>query len=330
MTTRRAFIAGFSGAAVWPLGAQAQQPKRLPVVTLLFTAISASEISGPDPTFLPARAFVHELRDLGWIDGRTIVIERRTLGGDPQRASAVFDDLLARGVDVIALGGARWLHDAGLKATKTIPIVTIFQDDPVAAGLIASLARPGGNLTGVAQTTGPAFFGKRLQLLKEIAPTITRTAFVGPRGVLEQDRGYAHPAGVVVIPVPLDVSEQFDAALTTIRRERADALMVAGSAITYGSIRRIVAFAAEERLPAMHPNREFVEAGGLIAYGTSVAGIFRQLARLADRILKGTRTQDLATEQPTKFELMLNAKTANALGLTIPSTLLAQADEVIE
>ena len=311
------------------LTAVAQSPKK-PFVALVFTGVSDAEIAGPDPGFAPAQAFVHELRELGWVDGQTILIERRTLGGNPERASSLLSDLLARGVDVIALGGARWLHDAALNATRTTPLVTLFQDDPVASGLIASLARPGGNLTGVAQTTGPELFRKRLQLLKEIAPRVSRVALLGPRGVLEQDRNLPVAAGVTVVPVLVDLAEQLDPAFGTIRRERIDGLMVAGSAITYGYSSRIVAFSAENTLPTIHAFREAVETGGLASYGTSIPGIFRQMARLTDRILKGSRPQDLPTEQATSFELVVNAKTAKSLGLVVPPTMLALADEVIE
>jgi putative tryptophan/tyrosine transport system substrate-binding protein len=311
------------------LTAVAQSPKK-PFVALVFTGVSDAEIAGPDPGFAPAQAFVHELRELGWVDGQTILIERRTLGGNPERASGLFSDLLARGVDVIALGGARWLHDAALNATRTTPLVTLFQDDPVASGLIASLARPGGNLTGVAQTTGPELFRKRLQLLKEIAPRVSRVALLGPRGVLEQDRNLPVAAGVTVIPVLVDLAEQLDPAFETIRRDGVDGLMVAGSAFTYSYSSRIVAFSAENTLPTIHAFREAVETGGLASYGTSIPGIFRQMARLTDRILKGSRPQDLPTEQATNFELVVNAKTAKSLGLVVPPTMLALADEVIE
>jgi putative ABC transport system substrate-binding protein len=325
---RREFIGALvcAGAGV-ALPAAAQTAKK---VALVLTGISEAEIVGPDPTFAPARAFVHQLRALGWVDGQTIAIERRTLDGDRQRAPALFAELLARGVDVIALGGARWLHDAALNATRTTPLVTVFQDDPVAAGLIASLNRPGGNLTGVAQTTGPEFFRKRLQLLKEIAPRVARAALLGPRGVLAQERRLPSTAGVTVIPVQVDVAEELVAAFDTIRREQADGLIVAGSAITYGYYPRVVAFAAENNLPAIHSFREAVDAGGLISYGTSVPGVFRQMARLTDRILKGARPQELPADQPTNFELVINAKTAKSLGLVVPPTMLALADDVIE
>jgi putative ABC transport system substrate-binding protein len=327
---RREFVSLLVAAgANASLTAVAQSPKK-PFVALVFTGVSDAEIAGPDPGFAPAQAFVHELRELGWVDGQTILIERRTLGGNPERASSLLSDLLARGVDVIALGGARWLHDAALNATRTTPLVTLFQDDPVASGLIASLARPGGNLTGVAQTTGPELFRKRLQLLKEIAPRVSRVALLGPRGVLEQDRNLPVAAGVTVVPVLVDLAEQLDPAFETIRRAGVDGLMVAGSAITYGYSSRIVAFSAENTLPTIHAFREAVETGGLASYGTSIPGIFRQMARLTDRILKGSRPQDLPTEQATSFELVVNAKTAKSLGLVVPPTMLALADEVIE
>jgi putative tryptophan/tyrosine transport system substrate-binding protein len=326
---RRAFIALLTGtAACASLPALAQAPRR--TVALVLTSVPAAEITGPDPAFAPARAFVHELRDLGWTEGNTISIERLSLEGNSQSAPALLADLVARKVDVIALGGARWLHDAALSVTRTTPLVTLFQDDPVAAGLIASLARPGGNLTGVAQTTGPEFFRKRLQLLKEIAPRISRVAFLGPQSVLRQDRQVTAAAGVAMIPVQVDIVDQLDAAFETIRRERADGLMVAGSAITYGYSPRIVAFAARERLPAVHAFREAVADGGLMSYGTSIPGIFRQMARLTDRILKGARPNDLPAEQAATFELVINAATAKSLGLEVPSTMLALADEVIE
>jgi len=258
------------------------------------------------------------------------LFEPRSLEGDPERAPALLAELIGKGADVIALGGARWLHDAALAATRTTPLVTIFQDDPVAAGLITSLARPGGNLTGVAQTTGPEFFRKRLQILKEIAPRVSRAALIGPKTVTEQDRGLPANTGVTVIPLQVDLAGQLDAVFETIRRERVDGLMVAGSAITYSYYARIVAFSAENNLPAIYGFREAVEAGGLVSYGTSIPGIFGQMARLTDRLLKGARPQDLPAEQATSFELVVNGTTAKALGLSIPSTMLALADEVIE
>src|SRR5262245_7491115 len=210
---RREFIAFVGGvAAAWPLAARAQQPGRLPVVALVFGAAPIADMAGSDPPNRIARAFVHAMHEFGWIDGRTIVIERRTAEGVPQRAPALFADLLAHGVDVIVLASARWLHEAAQQATRTIPIVADFQDDPVAAGLISSLARPGGNLTGVTSTSDPEFDAKRLQLLQELARNITRTAFLATRDVLEQHRSVARPAGMTVVPVLVDAVEQYEEA----------------------------------------------------------------------------------------------------------------------
>jgi putative ABC transport system substrate-binding protein len=319
------------GAAVmWPLAARAQQPKRLPVVALVFPSLPLAESTGPDPVSPLPRAFVHGLREDGWIEGSTVVIERRSAEGEPQRVPAIFAELLARGVDVIVLAGARWLHDAAQLATRTIPTVALFTDDPVAAGLIKSLTRPGGNLTGVTAATGPEFYGKRLQLLQEIAPRTARAAFLGPRGVLEQYFSVARPTGVTVIPVQVEVAAQYEEAFATILRERADALLVSGGAVNFLAAERIAAFAAKSRLPAIYSDRVAIAAGGLMSYAANTPGRFRQAARLVDRILKGARPEDLPTEQPTAFELVINLKTTKALGLDLPSTLLARADEVIE
>ena len=330
MSTRRDFITLIGGAAAWPLAARAQQPTRLPVVALVFGAAPVADMAGADPVNRVARAFVRAMHEFGWVDGQTVVIERRTAEGDPRRAPILFAELLARGVDVIVLASARWLHEAAQQATRTIPIVADFQDDPVAAGLISSLARPGGNLTGVTSTSGPEFDAKRLQLLQELAPNITRTAFLATRDVLEQHRSVARPAGMTVVPVLVDAVEQYEEAFAITLREQADALMVSSSPLNYNYARRIVAFASNNRLPAMYAFREAVAVGGLMCYGASIAGNFRQAARLVGRILKGARVGELPTEQPTTFEFVINLKTAKALGLEVPPTLLARADEVIE
>ena len=317
-------------AGVCTLLPAAGQSAKKPIVGLVLTNVPLNQMTGVDPPFPPARAFVHQLRELGWIDGQTIVLEPRSLEGDPERAPAMLTELVGKRADVIALGGARWLHDAALTTTRTTPLVTIFQDDPVAAGLITSLARPGGNLTGVAQTTGPEFFRKRLQILKELAPSVSRTALLGPKTVLEQERGLPQNTGVTVISVQVDLEERLDTAFELIRRERVDGLMVAGSAITYSHYPRIVAFSAASNLPTIYGFREAVEAGGLVSYGTSIPGIFGQMARLTDRISKGARPQELPAEQASSFELVVNTRTAKTLGLSVPSTMLALADEVIE
>ena len=322
---------GFGGAAVTgALPAVAQQAKRLPVVGFVSPGAPLAELAGADPVNLPFRAILHGLRGFGWIEGQTVVIERRSTDGDPQRAPAVAADLLARGVDVIVLTGARWLQDAARAATRTIPIVTHFPDDPVAAGLIDSLARPGGNLTGIRAATGPEFHNKRLQRLAELAPRIARVAFLAPGRVLDQYRAVAPPAGVTIVPMPVDADAQFVEAFASIRRERVDALMAGPSPYNYLRAREIAAFAAETRLPAIYAFRESVQAGGLMSYGPSITGVFRQLARLVDKFLRGARIGDIPTELPTTFEMVINLKTTKALGLTITPLVRAQADEVIE
>jgi len=287
---RREFITFLGGAAAaWPLTVRAQPAPRRPVVGFVHAVIPWTEMVGADPVSLLARAFVHGLHDLGWVEGQTVAIERRSAEGQPQRAPAIFAELMTRGVDVIAMGGSQWLREAAQQATKTIPTVLLFDSDPVAQGVVPSLARPGGNLTGVMVSMGGELIGKRLQLLKQLAPTVA-----------------------------------------TILREHADALVTEGSPIIYVQRGRIVAFAAEHRLPFAANNRESVEEGGLMSYGIKASGLFSDLAIYVDQILKGAKASDLPIQRPTRFELIVNGRTANTLGLTIPPTLLATADEVIE
>ena len=327
---RRAFITLLGGAAAWPLAARAQTAGRRPIVAFVHAVIPPAEMAGLDPASPLARAFVHGLRDLGWIEGRTVVIERRSAEGEPQRAPAIFAELVSRGVDVIAMGGSRWLREAAQQATRTIPTVSLFDADPVAEGLVPSLARPGGNLTGVTISTGGEFMGKRLQLLKELAPAVARVACLASSEVLESYRRSAAGTDVPSVFAAVDRSDQFQEAFATIVRERADALVTEGSPIIYVQRSRIVAFAAEHRLPFASNNRESVEEGGLMSYGIKASGLFGDLALYVDRILKGAKASDLPIQQPTRFELVINARTAKALGLTIPATQLATAEDVIE
>jgi putative ABC transport system substrate-binding protein len=328
---RRDFITLLGGAAAtWPLAGRAQPIARRQVVAFVHAVIPPAEMAGLEPVSPLARAFVHGLRDLGWIEGRTVIIERRSAEGEPQRAPAIFTELVTRGVDVIAMGGSAWLREAAQQATRTIPTVVLFDADPVAEGVVPSLARPGGNLTGVTISTGGEFIGKRLQLLKELAPAVTRVACIASSEVWESYRRSTAAADIPPVFAPVDRSEQFDEAFATILRERADALVTEGSPIIYVQRGRMVAFAAEHRLPLAANNRESVEEGGLMAYGVKASGMFSNLADYVDRILKGVRPSDLPIQRPTRFELVINLKTATALGLTIPPSLFALADEVIE
>lgn len=327
---RREVITLLGGAALAPtLPAQAQQPKRLPVVAIV-SSVPLADMVGPEPHNRPLRAFLDGLRELGWIEGRTFTTERRSAEGEPERAPAIFAALLGHGVDVIFVGGTSWLVPAAQAATQTVPIVALFGEDPVAAGLIASLARPGGNLTGATRTTGPEIYGKWLQLLRELAPGSSRTAFLAPKEVLEAFRHVARPAGLTVLPVQVDVAGQLDAAFAVVLREGADSLMVPSGPQFHVNRQRIAAFAAEQKLPALYAIRDTVDAGGLMSYGPSVPAQFRHVARTVDRLFKGANPADLPVERPTTFELVINAKTAKVLGLAIPPNLLARADEVIE
>src|SRR5215831_8842299 len=220
---RREFITLIGGAAAWPLVAHAQPARRRPVVAFVHAVIPPAEMAGSNPISPLARAFVHGLHDLGWIEGQTVVIERRSAEGDPQRAPAIFAELTTRGVDVIAMGGSRWLRETAQQATKTIPTVLLFDADPVAEGVVPSLARPGGNLTGVTISTGGEFIGKRLQLLKELAPAVTRVACIASSEVWESYRRSTAAADIPPVVAPVDRSEQFAEAFATILRERADA-----------------------------------------------------------------------------------------------------------
>jgi putative ABC transport system substrate-binding protein len=326
---RRDFIAGAAIAIAGRHPAAAQPLRQLPVISIVYSVGSVSEM-GTDALGINMRAFEDGLRERGWIDGRTIVIERRSSEGDQRRAASILAEVVSRKPNLIMLGGARWLHDAALTETRTIPIITPFGEDPVAAGLIASLARPGGNLTGVTRTTGAELYSKALGLLLEAAPTATRPAFLAPREALVAYQTIVRPPGITIVSAQADTAEQIGSAFATVLAERADSLLVPSGPIFLLNARRIAQFAAENGLPGLFGMRQSAEAGGLMSYGPSIVGLYRQLAVQADRILRGARPEDIPTEQPTKFELVVNLKAAKGLGLSLPATLLASADEVIE
>ena len=324
---RRAFVTGLSAAAAFPLTARAGEAGRLPVVALVLGATPPAEMAGPEPIAPVVRAFLQGLRDHGWIEGKTIIIERRTFEGDPKRAPAIFAELVARNVDVIAFSGTKWAVTAARQATQTIPLVAGFINQPVTNGFITSLARPGGNLTGLTYTAGPEFRALRLQLLKELSPGSTRVAYLGTRDEWESG---ASAEGLFSVVAIVDRPEQYEDAFATIAREREDVLYVSGGPVNFANVARIVAFAAEKRLPTVYGVREYVDKGGLMSYGSNVNDIFRQLAGIVDKILRGAKPADIPIEQPTRFELVINQKTADALGLIIPPLLRARADEIIE
>ena len=321
---RRAFLGGL-GLLVAPRAVGAQRSTRVPQLGLLF------------PDALPSprvEEFRKGLRDLGYVEGQNISIEYRHADGKRERLPELAAELVRLKVDVIvALSTLAALP--AKRATTMIPIVMV-SSDPIGTGLVASLSRPGGNVTGLT-VTSPELVGKRLELLKETVPSLTRVAVLfdsdGPSKILELKEAHTaapalgvqlHPQGVRA-PNP-DLDGAFDSA----RRERAQAVFVLHNPLTLTYRAQIVGLALRYRLPSMFEGREYPEIGGMLSYSASVSDLFRRAATLVDRVLKGAKPADLPVEQPTKFELVINLKTAKALGLTIPPSLLQRADQVIE
>ncbi len=280
-------------------------------------------------------AFRQGLRDLGWVEGKNIVIEYRWAEGSSDRWADLAADLVRLKVDVILAGNTQ-AAVAAKNATRTIPIVMGTAGDPVAIGLVASLAQPGGNVTGLSFSAGVEMFTKELEILKETVPTIRRVA------VLSNPANPAHafwtkdtqPAarslGVQLQILEARGPQEFDTAFAAMARERAGALLVLADS-SFGLHRaRLQGLAAKNRLPAMYGSREYAEAGGLMSYGVDVRDNFRRSATYVDKILKGAKPADLPVEQPTKFELVINMKTAKALGLAIPQAVLLRGDQVLE
>ena len=331
MIARRKFIETLAGGLLAsPLAAEAQQAAKTPRIGYVsLNAVANSHLRG---------AFRQGLRDLGYVEGRTVVIEYRDAEGKPERLAAFVAELVALKVDVIVTGGGSPTALAAKQATKTIPIVFASASDPVMDGLVASLARPGGNVTG-SSNLNPELVGKCLEQLKQAVPGVSRVAVLWQPGAAGERTGKDMLQGAVVAGLALEVRLQFleargavdvDRAFSEMTRARAGALTVLASAMFFSERRRLLDLAAKNRLPAVYTQREFVDAGGLMSYGPNLADLFRRAATYVDRILKGAKPADLPVELPTKFELVINLKTAKALGLTIPLSLLQRADQVIE
>ena len=305
-----------------PLAAEAQQPP---------AKSSRIGLLGDVPRFLD-EAFREGLRDLGYVDGQNLVIEYRPSEWKYERLPRLAADLVRLKVDVIVTASPA-ATEAAKRATSTIPIVFTVSGDPVAEGFVASLARPGGNITGLA-TTSPELVGKQLEMLKGIAPKISRVAVLqNPnthRDVLQLTEGAARALGLQLHILAARTASEIEAAFATMSSLRADGILVMRDAVFRAQRAQITALAAKNRLPAVYGLREEAEAGGLMAYGASVPQLYRRAATYVDKILKGAKPADLPIEQPTKFELVINLKTAKALGLTIPQSLLGRADEVIQ
>jgi putative tryptophan/tyrosine transport system substrate-binding protein len=327
---RREFIALLGGtAATWSLAARAQQPAGR-VYRVGYLTIGSRE-----QTLHLIKAFEEGLRSLGYRAGENVVIEYRFADGEMERLSALAADLVRLGVDIIVTGNNPQTV-AAMKATTTIPIVMANSADPVTAGLVASLARPGGNVTGLALDAGDEIFGKRLQLLTETLPNLSRVGilwnpdFAPNLSRLTSIRDVTQPLGLTLVPVEARGLDALEQAFATMVRERAQALVVLPDPVLFNYRQQIGVMAIRNRLPSTSGAKEFAEAGLLLTYGANLRDLFRRTAVFVDKIFKGAKPADLPIEQPTKFELVVNLKTAKALGVEVPTSLLQRADEVIE
>jgi putative tryptophan/tyrosine transport system substrate-binding protein len=325
---RREFIAGLAGATAWPVAARAQQPAP-PVIGF---------VSGraADDSALHATAFRKALSEAGYIEGRNVMVEYHWLDGHYDDLPSLMADLVRRRMAVIATPGSTPATLAAKAATATIPIVFGVGEDPVRIGVVSSLARPGGNATGI-NFFVTELVAKRLGLLHELVPKAVRIAvLVDPANASSTEstlREMSEAAGVIRLQIQVlraGTSGEIDAAFATLVSDQADALFVAADGFFTSRRVQFATLATRNAIPAVYSNRDFVEAGGLMSYGTGLADMFRQVGDYTVRILKGEKPADLPVLQPTKFELVINLTTAKALGLTIPETLLATADEVIQ
>src|SRR5438132_6738971 len=311
-----------------PLTSQAQSAAHVPRLGLLIPSAVSAVASRLE-------AFRHGLRDLGYVEGRTITLEYRFADGQADRLPALVAELVQLPVDVLVVDGTVALR-AAQHATTTVPIVMAVSGDPVGEGLVASLARPGGNITGLS-SRAPEVSGKRLELLKEAVPQLSRVAALWHRDApvgpyVKATQAAAQALGLQLQALAVGSPDEFDQAFAAMTREHADALVVLPSAQFFSHqhvAERVAALAMTHRLPTMFGGREVTEAGGLMSYGPNYDDFYRRAAIYVDKILKGTKPADLPVEQPMKFELVINLKTAKALGITMPPSLLLLADEVI-
>jgi len=302
---------------------EAQQPSKVPKIGFLVV---------PSRAFFANRieSFQQRLQSLGYVEGKNIVIEYRYAEGNLDRLPDLAKEVVSVKVDVIVTTTAQGVL-AVKNATRTIPVVFAGVQDPVASGIIDSLARPGGNATGLS-ILAPELGGKRLELLKEVVPRMTRVAFLWGSGspIMKETLAAARALGLQLQSIEVRDSKGFDSAFEAATKERAQALLTSPGPIINTHQSRIVEFAAKNRLPAMYAGPEFVDAGGLMSYAPSYNDLYRRAAVYVDKILKGRNPAELPVEQPTKFELVINLKTAKQIGLTIPPNVLAQADTVIK
>jgi putative tryptophan/tyrosine transport system substrate-binding protein len=324
---RRELITLLGGAVAWPLAARAQQSGKIPRVGFMGNSTAALEANLVGP-------FRDGLRELGYQEGHNIVIEYRWAEGQYERFPALIAELLAVPVDVIVTAGTPATL-AVKKATSMVPLVMIAVGDPVGTGIVRSLARPGGNITGLS-SIAPDLEGKRLELLREVIPKLSHVAlFLNPLNPfhavsMRQALAAAQALGIKLQSLEVRTSGELDGAFAAIVREGPDALLILADRVFLHNRKRMMDFATEQRLPSVNAYREIVEAGGLMSYGPSYEDMHRRAADYVDKILKGAKPGELPVEQPTKFTLVVNLKSARALGIDVPSMLLARADEVIE
>ncbi len=324
---RREFITLLGGAAAWPVAARAQQSGKLPTIGFLVPGTPLTESQR-------VAAFVQRLRELGWTEGRNVAIEYRWSEGRNDRVAEIAVELVRIKVDVIVTTGTPAAL-AAKQATSVIPVVITGVADPVGSGLVASLARPGGNITGLSIQQAD-LAGKRLELLREVIPALRRLAILAnvgnPNAVPEMGevRAAARTLGLEVAVFEIRRTEDIAPAFEALIKDRSEALYVVGDSLLTTNRIRLNTLALGARLPTSYANRESVEVGGLMSYGPNFPDLFRRAAEYADKILRGAKPADLPVEQPNKFDLVINLVAAKALGLTVPPTLLARADEVIE
>jgi putative ABC transport system substrate-binding protein len=332
---RRKLITLLGGAAAaWPVAARTQQPATQHRIAIFHPAIPTTLITetGGGSAW---RAFFAELRRLGYIEGENLIIERYSAEGHHERYADLAREIVTRNPDLIVTG-TNPVVIVFKAATSTIPVVA-FMLDPLKAGLVTSLARPGGNLTGITLDAGIEIWGKRLEMLKEAIPSTARAAFLGMRegwegssGQVLRDAGSQLGISLVFMLPQKGTPSEIERVFAAMEQQRPDAVLVSGEGDLYAHRQLIVELAEKNRLPAMCPYRDYVEAGGLMAYTVDLAELLRRMAVNVHQILKGAKPGDIPIYQPTKFELLINLKTARALGLTLPLALLARAAEVIE
>lgn len=331
---RRQFLVTASALVVAPLVAKAQRAKKTYRVAAILTTSPVAEMTGPDPEHPMIKAFVHELRALGYIEGENLILELRSLGGKPQSYPDVIAGLVRLQTDVIVTAGGDGLIGRAKDVWGGVPIVMFGGNNPVPSGLAKSLGHPGGNLTGLMAFPGPEIAAKRLQLLKEAIPGLSRVAYLSTKAVWEHPitrpiRQAAPTLGIELLHAE-HKPEDLEATFSGIERTHPEALFVSIGTESFGQRQQIVEFAKKARLPGIYPFAPMVDLGGLMSYSMSISDLGRRAASYVDKILKGANPGDLSIEGPSRFILAINLKAAKELGLTIPQAVILQADRVIK